>query len=80
MSGPELELKSAGSPGTSVTADLVETRGSTVLVRWSRFMLAVPQPAERTEDLADIEAGRRSLAEPGASIPYEDVRRELGLA
>jgi len=49
-------------------------------VRWDSFMLPEPRPAKSLEDLADLEAGRRALAEPGTPVPYEEVRRELGLA
>ena len=53
---------------------------SGVVIDWQVFRLSEPRPAESLEDLADIEAARRALAEPGAPVPYEDVRRELGLA
>ena len=42
-------------------------------------MLPEPRPAESLEDLADLEAARRALAEPGAPVPYEEVRRELSV-
>ena len=35
---------------------------------------------EALEDRMDVAAVKRALAAPGKSIPYERVRRELGLA
>ena len=35
---------------------------------------------EEEEDRIDIERARAALAEPGESIPYEEVRRQLGLS
>ncbi len=35
--------------------------------------------AERLEDLADIEAADKAMAEDGDNIPAEQVERELGL-
>ena len=34
---------------------------------------------EKLEDRFDVEAAKKALAEPGERIPYEKVRRELGL-
>jgi prevent-host-death family protein len=34
---------------------------------------------EKLEDRLDIEAARKALAEPGERIPYQKVRKELGL-
>jgi prevent-host-death family protein len=34
---------------------------------------------EEMEDYLDLEAVRKAKAEPGPNIPYEQVRRELGL-
>jgi prevent-host-death family protein len=34
---------------------------------------------EELEDRRDVEDARVALREPGPSIPYEQVRRELGL-
>jgi hypothetical protein len=34
---------------------------------------------ELLEDLADAAAARESLAEPGESVPWEQVRAEAGL-
>ena len=80
MGKAEMTLKSAGPAGTSTVDDTVHVHGSTIVVRWSNFMLTTPRPAESLEDQADLEVARRVLAEPGHSVPYEDVRRELGLA
>lgn len=35
---------------------------------------------DELEDRYDLEQSQRALAEPGASIPYEQVRRDLGLS
>lgn len=35
---------------------------------------------EAEEDRIDLEAARRSLAEPGENIPWKTVKRENGLA
>jgi len=34
---------------------------------------------EAEEDRLDLEAARRSLAEPGENIPWEKVKSDLGL-
>jgi PHD/YefM family antitoxin component YafN of YafNO toxin-antitoxin module len=31
------------------------------------------------EDRADLEEIRKALAEPGSSIPWEDIKKELGI-
>ena len=81
MTGPELELKAAGAPGASVVShDVVQARDTSIVVTWSTFMLQEPQPVMSVEDLMDLEGARRAMAEPGSPSPYEDVRRELGLA
>jgi len=35
---------------------------------------------ERLEDQLDLEAAKRALAESDERIPYEQIRRELGLS
>ena len=66
--------------GIATDADEALVLATAVLVRRRRFMLPIPRPAENLEDRADLDAARAALAEPGSRIPYEDVRRELGLA
>ena len=34
---------------------------------------------EKLEDQLDVEAAKKALAESGERVPYEQVRRELGL-
>jgi len=38
-----------------------------------------PEELEQLEEAEDIAAARAVLADPNPSIPYEQVRRELGL-
>ena len=42
--------------------------------------LVEPEQDPHEEDWADLEAARRALAESAERIPYDRVRRELGLA
>jgi hypothetical protein len=44
------------------------------------FEDAVEAERKRRADAKDITDSRAALAEPGPNIPYEQVRRELGLA
>jgi PHD/YefM family antitoxin component YafN of YafNO toxin-antitoxin module len=55
---------------------LIERDGSPIAALVSVEDLAL---LEELEDAADVEAARAALAEPGENIPYEQVRRELGL-
>lgn len=55
---------------------LIEQDGSPIAALVSVEDLAL---LEELEDAADVEAARAALAEPGENIPYEQVRRELGL-
>ncbi len=47
-----------------------------VVIRFERFMLPEPEPAE---DVLDVEDARAALADAGAPIPWDDLRRDLGL-
>jgi len=45
-----------------------------------RFMLANPEPATPLpEDVADRRALRAALDDPNPRVPYDQLRRELGL-
>jgi hypothetical protein len=55
---------------------LIEQAGRPIAAIMSVEDLAL---LERLEDAADIEAAREALVEPGDNIPYDQVRRELGL-
>lgn len=79
MSTTDIMLPQSSGPPRVATDD-VRLWWADAEVRWHWSMLPEPRPAESLEDLADIEAARCALAEPGPSVPYEDVRRELGLA
>ena len=78
MSTTDILPPASGLP--RVATDDVRLWWAEVEVQWHWSMLPEPRPAESLEDLADLEAARRALAEPGSPVPYEDVRRELGLA
>jgi hypothetical protein len=77
MSTTDILPQSSGPP--RVATDDVRLWWAETEVRWHWSMLPEPRPAESLEDLADVEAAQRALAEPGESVPYEVVRRELGL-
>lgn len=80
MSTTEILSQSVKPAGIATDADHVRVWKAGVSVRWRTFMLATPRPAEDLEDRADLDAARAALAESGPRVPYEDVRRELGLA
>jgi molecular chaperone GrpE (heat shock protein) len=66
-------------------AERRETAAGFKIAEWTEPMLSTLDRAldalarERQEDTEDAEAARASLADPSPSIPYEQVRRELGL-
>ncbi len=77
MSEVEVALKSAGPQGTADLRKKVTARGvSFYAVQWTDFMLREPEPAD---EIADVQAARAALAESDERIPYDQVRRELGL-
>lgn len=77
----------SGPPGTSVIQedDRVFISSHTPIVTRiyiGRFMLPTPKPAQPrpdSEDTIDIEMAQQALAESDERIPYDEVRRELGL-
>ena len=44
----------------------------------ARDLLAYLEQAE--EDRADVETARRALAESGANVPWEEIKKESGLS
>ncbi|MFC1482568.1 type II toxin-antitoxin system Phd/YefM family antitoxin [Myxococcota bacterium] len=59
---------------------VIERRGRDLVALISVEDLALfERLLEEHEDRLDVEAARRALAEPGERVPYERVRRELGL-
>ena len=87
------ELSVDGAPGM-VGAARDAARGHVVYLTERGERLAAIVPAEFAEalegmseadtrelleDLADAAAARESLAEPGESVPWEQVRAEAGL-
>jgi antitoxin Phd len=71
--------------GTSGVGDAAHeaARGEIVYITEHGERLAAIVPAEYAaelaEDLADAQAARESLAEPGENIPWEQVKAEAGL-
>lgn len=69
----------------SSTLDRVAKHGERVVLerKGKRVAALVPledlELIERLEDEIDVREGRKALAEPGESIPFEDVLREAGL-
>jgi PHD/YefM family antitoxin component YafN of YafNO toxin-antitoxin module len=59
--------------------------GERIILRKGKKDLAVIVSLEdaellrEMEDHIDLEAAREALAEPGPNIPYEEVRKKLGL-
>ena len=67
------------------TLNRVVYRGERIVLRRRGKDLVAVVPMEdlalleELEDKLDIEAAKKALAEPGKPIPYEKIRRELGL-
>ena len=76
-----LEIALTAHPtGFGSTGDTVIVSPSAIVVRWRHFMLSDPRPADLDiEGRLDIEAARNALAESSERIPYEQIRKELGL-
>jgi prevent-host-death family protein len=70
----------------SDTINRVAYRGERIVLhrRGKDLVAVVPlsdlAALEKLEDQLDLEAAKKALAEAGERIPYEQVRRELGLA
>jgi hypothetical protein len=80
---PDLEIQGEfAEPVASTSAEeSVLIEGSFALVRRRSFMLVHPEPAAPLpEDADDIRAARAALSQSGERIPYENLRRDLGLA
>lgn len=76
MDNAEIALKSAGPPGSRYVDSLPRGGMGFVVVRFTNFMLARPEPADVADD---VRAGTAGLEEPGERVPYQQVRRQLGL-
>jgi hypothetical protein len=77
MSNLDVALKSAGQQGKADLRENAIARGVRFYAVWlTGFMLAEPRPAD---EIADVEAARAALAESDERIPYDKIRRELGL-
>ena len=61
--------------GATATADRTGTKYSEV----SYCVRGAGAHSEESDDAEDIAAALESLSEPGDSILYDDVRKELGL-
>lgn len=67
------------------TINQVAYRGERIIIhrRGKALVAVVPvsdlQALEKLEDQLDVEAAKRALAESDEHIPYDKVRRELGL-
>ena len=72
----EVALKSAGPAGANYLRKQVTGRRGFFTVRWPNFMLSHPRPADQA---SDIRAAEAAVAESDERIPYERIRRELGL-
>ena len=76
MDEVQITLKSAAPAGSSDAREQVTASKGFFAVRWVQFMLARPRPVDEAED---IRAARAALDESEERIPYEQIRRELGL-
>lgn len=76
-----------GSAGISIVDEdervFIESQsGSVTRIHVGTFMLQQPRPAQPrpdAEDAIDAELARRALAESNERLPYDEVRRRLGL-
>ena len=63
---------------------VIRKRDRVIIARRGRDRVAIVpvedlEKLQAFEDAADIAAADAAMAEPGKSIPYEEVRKELGL-
>lgn len=72
----KIALTSAGAPGMNLLGDQIMRGKRYLSVRWTSFMLACPRPADQAQD---AQAGLSALAESHERIPYQDIRKTLGL-
>ncbi len=77
MDSAEIALKSAGPPGSIYLDSQPRAGKASASVCFVHFMLAQPEPADLIED---VHAAKEALGESDARIPYEQIRRELGLS
>lgn len=76
MEKAEITLKSAGPAGGTRPDRQVRSGKGSLSVHWRNFMLPKPRPADQE---ADIRAAKTALQESDERIPYEQIRRQLGL-
>jgi hypothetical protein len=77
MDEMQVALKSAGPAGSADLRPQVVLTTGVLIARWFDFMLRTPRPL--VVDVEDIAAAKAALAESDERIPYEQIRRELGL-
>lgn len=81
---PKLSVSQARE-GLSETVSRVQYRGERVVLERHGKAVAALVPIEdyrlleEIEDKIDLDAARKALRERGKNIPYEDLRKKLGL-
>ena len=76
MEQSEITLQSSGPGGETRLVQEVRAGKGFLSVRWQEFMLTRPVPADIE---ADVQAAKAALEESADRIPYDQVRRHLGL-